>query len=211
MAHTPSIPQDSQYLTANTLGHEVGHLLGLAHVYQGADNCADAAVPSRGNSGNNQMDYVGGTALTPCQLGIINTNLYNPGNPANSYRNYLSSTICGELPPRAFFMPYRCLSPGSVRIESRGTFMAERMTIKLYAYNTATSTPGALRASYSRPVARGGVWNLASLYAFAVGQSYYVTLTASRTSGQTHTMGRVIQVTTNSDTTCTETIVPGAE
>lgn len=81
--------------------------------------------------------------------------------------------------------------------------MADQMAINVYAYNSATATPGALLASYARPVARGGIWNLASIYAFAAGQSYYVTLTATRTSGQSHTLGRVIQVTTGTDLSCT--------
>lgn len=201
-----TIPQDSQYLTANTLGHEIGHLLGLHHVFHGANNCTDAAVPSRGNSGNNQMDYTAGTSLTACQLAVVNTHLYNPGNPADSYHNYLTRSICGEVPPRAFFMPFRCMSSGSVRIDSRGTFMADQMTIKVYDYNSATATPGALLASYTRPVTRGGIWSLARLCAFVAGQSYYVTLTATRTSGQSHTLGRVIQVTTEADITCTESM-----
>ena len=86
------------------------------------------------------------------------------------------------------------------------------MTIKVYTYNSATATPGALLASYARPVARGGVWNLARIYTFAAGQSYYVTLTATRTSGQSHTLGRVIQVTAGTDVSCTMVpIVPDEE
>ena len=62
------------------------------------------------------------------------------------------------------------------------------------------------------PVARGGVWNLARIYTFAAGQSYYVTLTATRTSGQSHTLGRVIQVTAGTDVSCTMVlIVPDEE
>ncbi|MDB5271325.1 MAG: hypothetical protein JWP58_4365 [Hymenobacter sp.] len=60
-----------------------------------------------------------------------------------------------------------------------------------------------LLASYARPVARGGIWNLASICTFAVGQSYYVTLTATRTSGQSHTLGRVIQATPGTGLSCT--------
>jgi len=190
------VTQDSYRPTANSFGHEIGHVIGLEHTFNGANGCTDAAVQNVHQGWNNQMDYTGasGTALTPCQLGVVNTNLYNPANPANSFRNYLSTSLCGEVPPRAFFVMNSCLMPGSVQMNSRGTFMADQMTVKVYAYNAATTTQGALLASYTRPVARGGRWNLANLYAFAGGQSYYVTLTASRNSGQSHTRGQVIRV-----------------
>ena len=142
------------------------------------------------------MDYTGasGTALTPCQLSTVNANLYNPGNPANSYRNYLATSWCDEVPPRANFTMAACLSPGNVRMDSRATFLADRMTIKVYAYNATTATTGGLLATYTRPVARGGNWNLAPLYGFVANQFYYVTLTATRSSGQSHTRGQVIRV-----------------
>ena len=189
------IPQNSLPLTANTLGHEVGHLLGLAHAFQGANGCSDAAVPNRGDSGNNQMDYVGGTALTPCQLGVVNTNLSNAANPANNYRNYVSTSYCGEVPPRAFFTMLPCLTPGYVVMDSRGTFMAEQMTVRIYAYDPNSITgQGALLAARTSAVSQGGVWNLARLYSFVAGEQYYVSLTATRLSGQSHTQGQVIRV-----------------
>lgn len=190
------IPQNSLQFTANTLGHEFGHLLGLAHVFEGANGCLDAAVPNRGGSGNNQMDYdVSGTALTPCQLGIVNSNLSNAANPANSYRNYVSTSYCGEVPPRAFFTMYPCITPGYIMMDSRGTFMAEQMTVRIYSYDPNTATgQGALLTTRTSAVSKGGIWNLSSLYSFVVGEQYYVSLTATRMSGQEHTQGRVIRV-----------------
>lgn len=196
------VTQNSMPYAANTLGHEIGHIVGLAHTFHGANGCADAAVGGRGQGWNNQMDYVGGTALTPCQLGVVNLNLYNPGNPANSFRNYLSRSYYHEVPPRAFFVMNPCPSPSNVRMDSRGTFMADRVTIRVYAYDAAAaSTRGALLTTYASNAGQGGVWNLANLYTFAAGQRYYVELTATRTDsnprrsdGQHHSRGQVIQI-----------------
>ncbi|MDQ2770485.1 MAG: hypothetical protein M3Y54_08300 [Bacteroidota bacterium] len=95
-----------------------------------------------------------------------------------------------------------CLSPGSVVMDSRATFLANQMTVQVYAYNTATATRGALLVSYTRPVAQGGRWNLAPLYGFVANQSYYVSLTATRSSGQRHTRGQVILVQPFGNTPC---------
>ena len=157
------------------------------------------------------MDYTGasGTALTPCQLDVVKYNLYNPGNPANSYRNFLANSWCGEVPPRANFTMASCLTPNSVLMDSRATFLADQVTVKIYAYNA--TTPGALLATYTRPVRRGGRWNLATLYAFTTGQSYYVTLTATRNSGQSHTRGQVIQVYNIAAGPCGSVIAPSQQ
>lgn len=199
-----TIPQNSLEMTANTLGHEIGHLLGLYHTFNGANGCVDADAPGRGSSGNNLMDYVGGTALTPCQLDVVNYNLYNPTNPAVSFRNYLSTSYCGEVPPRAFFVMPTCLFPGNVPMDSRGTFMASRMTVRVYAHDpTALSGQGALLTTYASNVAVGGRWNLARLYRFVAGQRYYVALTASSPNGQNHTRGQLIDVVGPFDSPCT--------
>jgi hypothetical protein len=207
-----TIPQNSMPFTANTLGHEMGHVLGLWHTFERANNCSDASVANRGDGWNNLMDYSGGIALTPCQLGVVDYNLYNPGTPANSFRNYLSNSACGEVPPRAFFVMYACLNPGNVYMDSRGTFMADRMTVRVYAHDpSAANGRGALLATTASNVSRGGRWNLARIHSFSAGQQYYVELTASRASGQTHTRGQVIQVVGPLEGACGSMPAPGTE
>ena len=191
------ITQDSFRPIANSLGHEIGHVIGLAHTFNGANGCADAAAPNRGDGWNNQMDYTGatGTALTPCQLGMVNSQLYNPTNPDRSFRNYLSNSYCGEVPPRAFFVMASSPTPAQVLMGSRGTFMADNMTISVYEYDPTSPTGrGAFLADYYTKASKGGMWNLANVYSFANSHRYYIQLVARRNSGQVHSRGQLVDI-----------------
>lgn len=59
-----------------TLAHEIGHFLGLEHVFQeGGDNCEDTPFQEAPDpNGINIMDYSkkdSGLLFTPCQIGIM--------------------------------------------------------------------------------------------------------------------------------------------
>lgn len=89
-----------------TFNHEVGHVLGLYHAWEddGCDDTprhtnkcwADAVPGCEGKTSNNMMDYNAfQSALTPCQLDIMHTNLSN----LNHYnRKLLINTWCTYNP-----------------------------------------------------------------------------------------------------------------
>jgi len=83
--------------------HETGHSFGLMHTWSGSDGCDDTPhhpncwdhLTDRcpdGIHSNNMMDYNNTqSALTPCQLGIVNYNFSRLGSPQ---RKYLIPTWC---------------------------------------------------------------------------------------------------------------------
>ena len=79
----------NEWNVRGTFNHEVGHILGLYHAWTHdgcedtpihANDCwADASPGCDGRASNNMMDYnAWQSALTPCQLDIIHSNLSNP-------------------------------------------------------------------------------------------------------------------------------------
>lgn len=88
---------------ASILNHEVGHLLGLIHPFDGGNGCADTpqnlkpdGTPNP-SAGNNLMDYGQQIALTPCQIGIAHNELTT---------NYGSYYTCNcQLPVPDFTLP----------------------------------------------------------------------------------------------------------
>ena len=85
-----------------TFNHEVGHILGLYHAWtdDGCDDTpmhkndcwADVSPGCDGRASNNMMDYnAWQSALTPCQLDIMHTNL---SNLTHSNRNLLLKSWC---------------------------------------------------------------------------------------------------------------------
>ena len=103
-----------------------------------------------------------------------------------------------------------CLQAGNVGMDSRGTFRADRMTVRVYAYDpTSVTGRGALLATYLSAAAHGGQWNLANMHSFAADQQYYVELTASRTSGQTHTRGQGVRIYGQFEGPCGPQQAPG--
>ncbi len=83
---------------ADLFVHETGHSFGLMHTWSGNDGCDDTPNHPNcwdANSGpckhdgiysNNMMDYNNNkSALTPCQLGIVNYNFSRDGSPQRKY------------------------------------------------------------------------------------------------------------------------------
>ncbi len=83
---------NGSYNYARTIAHELGHLLGLKHPFQynscdgididvAQESCYNPGSPCWGSGGNNMMAYVDfASALTPCQLDIVENNINNFAN-----------------------------------------------------------------------------------------------------------------------------------
>lgn len=96
----------NEWNVRGTFNHEVGHVLGLYHAWT-FDGCEDTPMHDnrcwvtedpgcQGNTSNNMMDYnAWQSALSPCQVGIINKNFSNTQNPV---RNLLIKTWCNYDP-----------------------------------------------------------------------------------------------------------------
>lgn len=114
------IDNSSQDAVAKMLNHEAGHLFNLAHPFQGGNGCADTPMNPSSDAGNNMMDYGDQSALTPCQIDIMQnaistyyTDYYTCQGcmPANAYFTLpeamivdpRASTICPVLDGRASF------------------------------------------------------------------------------------------------------------
>lgn len=179
-----TVHQDALKGMAWTFMHELGHLLGLIHTFEGANGCSDAASPNRCNSGNNLMDYCNQGATTPCQLDIVHSQLYNSGAPTDDYRNYLTRSACDEVPPRAFFtIASRFTDPANVLLDSRGTYAANGWQVNIYK-----SVPGiglVRQGTYTKHGGLGQRWNLASAFNLSNGD-YQVEMRAVKPSGQFH-------------------------
>lgn len=175
------------------MNHEVGHVLGLIHSFEGANGCSDASAPR--SSSNNVMDYRQGNALSPCQLEVAHSTLINSSNSTIDFSRYLATGSCNAIPPRAFFRPVWMPDGSGFALDARGTFDAQAITIRIYQYSPESyEGKGALLCSENR----FDSWQMQPLQDFgrcstlSTGQLYWVELTASK-DGMQHTYGQPVQ------------------
>lgn len=180
-----TIPQNARQLTASTMCHELGHLLGLCHIWE-CNPCQDTNQ-IRGSSGNNLMDYVSANnyAVSPCQLDQMHEQLANSANPGNDYHLYLTRSACDEVPPRAFFtMDSNFANPAQVWMDGRGTYAADGWQLNLYRYVQGF---GMVRVeTYTKHGGLGQRFNLATVFNFSNGGNYRLDTKAVKQSGQFH-------------------------
>lgn len=179
-----TVRQDALKGMAWTFNHELGHILGLIHTFDGANGCGDAFIKNRCDSGNNLMDYCNQGAITPCQLSIMHGWLNNPTDPTDDYRHYLTRSACDEVPPRAFFtMASSFADPTNVLMDSRGTYAADGWQINLYRM-----VPGfgfVRQGTYTKHGGLGERWNIARVFNLSSG-NYRLEMKAVKQSGQFH-------------------------
>jgi hypothetical protein len=184
-----TIPQNARELTANTMCHELGHLLGLYHTFEQSASfgCQDITY-TQGASGNNLMDYVnaGNIAVSPCQLDIMHGQLDNPASPGSDYHLYLTRSACDEVPPRAFFTLTASTFTDATQVwmDGRGTYAADGWQLNLYRL-----VPGfgmVRMGTYTKHGGLGQRLNLATVFNFSNNGEYRLDMKAVKPSGQFH-------------------------
>lgn len=184
-----TIPQNARQLTANTMCHELGHLLGLYHTFEQfvGFGCQDINH-TKGASGNNLMDYVNANniAVSPCQLDVMHGQLDNPASPSSDYHAYLTRSACNEVPPRAFFTlaASTFTDPAQVWMDGRGTYAANGWQLNLYRLVPGF---GMVRiGTYTKHGGLGQRLNLANVFNFSHNGQYRLDMKAVKPSGQFH-------------------------
>jgi len=190
---------------ASALNHELCHLLGLQHPFEGLSTCADApthpnAQPSiyyypqcwNLNSNdpncdawtkvsNNLMDYnAAQSSLSICQIGIVQDNL----NACLQDRYVYKCSNC--LPTRANF---RLFFGDGVTVPYYGLLMDGRATYHEHSFKIEMDEvlPAPFSGlgkhyeqAYNRQI---GIENLADSYNFSLGSTYKVTLRTHNNCG----------------------------
>lgn len=172
---------------ASTINHEVGHLLGLGHTHTGQSRCAD--TPANANCwnlnappgtncdqlsevSNNLMDYnAGQVALSPCQLVQTRFVLDNCG------RRYVA--FCGSCLPSTirFSLPEQmCGIQPTILLDGRESFNEAYFTLSIDRLD-ASGRPIPATHFEQTNWRQLGIESLHTLYSFAAGSRYRVTVT----------------------------------
>ncbi len=164
---------------AAILNHEVGHLLGLAHPFQGGNGCTDTPQNSSAGAGNNLMDYGQQIALTPCQIDIAHKEL------TTNYGNYYTCNC--QLPVPDFTLP-QCTfvtdaySYGCLVLDGRASRGEETYTVKVAEVVNGVEGPATLSQQLTGPVDQVC---LSTVTHFNQNTTYAVTLTLYNSCGST--------------------------
>ncbi len=185
--------------TAKLLNHEVAHNLGLRHAWSPngnipyGDYCSDTPLnnncwytnptaPCSTWCSNNLMDYnANKSAVTPCQINTMHTQLNTGANP---YVN--SCDAC--MPTNAFFyLPKTmCLASNKTKIlfDGRGSWKETDYQIEIYQVaGVGSGTQVGNTYHISSYTGNAGKLDLRTIYNFQLGKVYQVRLITHNTCG----------------------------
>lgn len=205
----------SKILAAQTMNHEMGHLLGLNHTWTGFGGCNDtppnpncwADTPtglcsSWANISNNIMDYNQWFrhAYSLCQIQRTNTTTSNP----LGFSPYIfpSSGCC--KPAHTFFDARTNTCSDNIYAQASACVNDTYYKVTLYRTSNATST-NSIGTVYNSPWLAGpaGMINMASLFGvlgFPTASStnnplwYYISITTKGKCNDTHTQTRNVSM-----------------
>ena len=199
---------------ASAVNHELCHLLGLDHPFQGISTCADAPVSANcwnlnqpatadcnawNKVSNNLMDYnANQSSLSPCQVGIIQNNL-------NTCLQSRYVYTCSDCEPTIATFELPASSPGAVNIwlDGRATWNCGSYKLEIdrveVVNNDIIGTRLVSGTHYEAINYRAlGRERLDAIYPFLDNHTYWVRVTTYTPNGCGASMGKGAYITLGS-------------
>ncbi len=204
------VSNQQAFQMASTVNHEIGHLLGLNHTFydmpgRGYVDCADApthtncwnvnepAVPACDSiqkvSNNLMATNVSQSSLSPCQIGILQSNLND------CLKRFVAS--CSSCPPVGLNLSLpaaTCGATTNIWLDGRGSFAVEVFDLTIEQLNSQNNVV----SSYATTIWRGiGREQLDALTLFQPAARYRVTVAARAFCATSLPATRVLYLSTS--------------